>query len=113
MAIAVEYLGFRTTPESREYLLRCRFGADRRDYTVAIAHRAFASGQARYQDGPAICYEKLERELQGPEPSQSSVFVISDEDLQAFQKAHASPQKRRHKAAPAEEEAAPPEDDRP
>lgn len=114
MPIAVEYLGFRTTPESREYLLRCRFGADRRDYTVAIAHRAFASGQARYQDGPAICYEKLERELQGPEPSESSVFLISDEDLLAFQKAHASPQKRRHKAAPAEGDgAAPPEDDQP
>jgi hypothetical protein len=99
MAIAVEYLGFRTTPSSREYLLRCRMGADRRDYTVAIAHRAFASGQAKYQDGPAICYEKLERELQGPEPSQASAFEISDEDLVLFQKAHASPQKRRHKAA--------------
>jgi hypothetical protein len=114
MAIAVEYLGFRTTEECREYLLRCRFGADRRDYTVAIAHRAFASGQARYQDGPAICYEKLERELQGPEPSQSNVFVISEEDLLAFQKAHASPQKRRHKAAATAEDGPPaPEDDQP
>lgn len=101
MTIAVEYLGFRTTAASREYMLRCRMGADRREYTVGIAHEAFASGRARYQDGPAICYEKLERELLAADPSQASHFEISEDDLLAFQKAHASPQKRRHRAAPA------------
>jgi hypothetical protein len=100
MNIAVEYVGFRTTSDHREYVLRSRVGADRREYTVGIAHEAFASGRAKYQDGPAICYEKLERELQGPEPSQASHFEVSEADLVEFQKAHASPQKRRHKATP-------------
>ncbi|HET8648307.1 MAG TPA: hypothetical protein VFO85_22610 [Vicinamibacteria bacterium] len=100
MSIAVEYLGFRTTADCREYLLRCRTGADRKEYTVGIAHETFASGRAKYQDGPAICYAKLERELQAAEPAQTSHFEVSEEDLQAFQAAHASPQKKRHKAAP-------------
>lgn len=104
LSIAVEYLGFRTTSAHREYLLRSRMGADRRDYTVGITHELFASGRARYQDGPAICYAKLERELQAPEPSEASYFVVSEEDLAEFQKAHASPQKRRHRpAAPVED----------
>ena len=98
MSIAVEYVGFRTTSDHREYVLRSRDGAGRREYTVGIAHEQFASGRARYQDGPAICYAKLERELQGPEPSQASHFEVSEADLVEFQKAHASPQKRRHKA---------------
>lgn len=98
MSIAVEYVGFRTTSDCREYLLRSREGADRREYTVGIAHEAFASGRAKYQDGPAICYAKLERELQGPELTHASHFEVSEADLVEFQKAHASPQKRRHKA---------------
>jgi hypothetical protein len=109
MSIAVEYVGFRTTSDHREYVLRCRDGEGRREYTVGIAHEAFASGRARYQDGPAICYAKLERELQGPEPSQASHFEVSEADLVEFDKAHASPQKRRHKAtAPAAPDAAAP-----
>jgi hypothetical protein len=111
---ALEYLGFKTTSDAREYHLRCRVGPDRRDYTVGIAHQVFASGQARYQDGPAICYEKLERELQGPEPSEARHFEVSEADLLAFQKAHASPQKRRQKAGatatPPDGGDAPPED---
>jgi hypothetical protein len=102
---ALEYVGFKTTSDSREYHLRSRSGADRREYTVGIAHQAFASGQAKYQDGPAICYAKLEKELQAPEPSESCHFVVNEADLVAFQQAHASPQKRRQKpaAAPVEE----------
>jgi len=104
---ALEYLGFKTTSDSREYHLRSRVGADRRDYTVGIAHEAFASGQARYQDGPAICYEKLERELHAPEPSQACHFDVDAADLLAFHQAHASPQKKRQKPA------APPAEERP
>jgi hypothetical protein len=94
---ALEYVGFTTTADCREYHLRSRVGADRREYTVGITHHAFASGRAKYQDGPAICYEKLERELQSPEASDSRHFVVSEADLLLFQKAHASPQKRRQK----------------
>lgn len=56
---ALEYLGFRNTPDRREYRLSARIGTDAREYTVWIAHSAFSSAHALLQDGPDICYQKV------------------------------------------------------
>jgi hypothetical protein len=62
MRMQVQYLGFRITDAGREYTLRASSKASRL-FVMVIAHRYFASGQARYQDGPDLCCTKLSRML--------------------------------------------------
>lgn len=92
---SLEYIGFRTASDRREYLLRSHSGTETREYTVGIAHAAFAAGRARFQDGPEICYLKLHRELQAcaDQPDEDD-FTITDAELAAYRDAHA-PRARR------------------
>jgi hypothetical protein len=59
-----EYLGFTVNQTSRMYRLRVRqVTGEERTYTLTIANRAFLENRVRYQDAPAICFLRLEREL--------------------------------------------------
>ena len=89
MTRTVEYVGFRSRPDRREYLLRSRLGTEIHEYTVGIAHDAFTAGRARFQDGPEICYQKLLRELAaaGEAPSAAD-FTMSDAELADYRTAH-------------------------
>jgi hypothetical protein len=85
----LEYLGFRTTEEGRDYLLRTRLDDQVHAYTVRIAHEAFAAGRARFQDGPEISYVKVRDELAAHESGPiEDVFTINDADLAAYREAH-------------------------
>ena len=85
----VEYVGFRTGPGRREYVLRSHLGPEVREYTVGIAHDAFTGGRVRFQDGPEICYLKLLRELEaaGDAPGASD-FTLTDAELADYVTAH-------------------------
>jgi hypothetical protein len=85
----VEYVGFHSTSERREYRLRLHSGAEIREYTVGIAIAAFTSGSARYQDGPEISYLKLTRELlvSGEAPAEDD-YTVSDAELTEYRRAH-------------------------
>ena|SRR5437870_998974 len=92
----LEYIGFRTTAARREYFLRCRSGEDIHEYTVGIAQAAFSAGRARFQDGPEICYAKLQRELdncggQAVAPD----LTVSDAELAGYRESHTVPARRR------------------
>jgi hypothetical protein len=91
----IQYLGFQTTDDRREYVLLSRCGTIIYRYTVSITHAAFASGQARFQDGPEISYLKLtkELELRGYEPVETS-FTITDAELSEYRAAHTRPANR-------------------
>ena len=91
----VEYVGFRSSAQRREYLLRSHIGPESRDYTIGIAHSAFAARRARFQDGPEICYLRLLRELEAAEntPGEHD-FTITDAELIDYLTRHTAPARR-------------------
>jgi hypothetical protein len=89
MKTLLEYLGYRTTPEGREYMLRTRREDQRRSYTVSIGREAFDAGLVRFQDGPEISYLKLQVELAAHEDGPTEdAFLISDTELASYREAH-------------------------
>lgn len=98
----VHYLGFRTTDDGREYTLRVT-GETPRQFVMVIGHGHFASGRARFQDGPDLCCAKLTRVLteEVGEPAPDCTFVLTGEELLQYQTDRApSERKRRPRIAP-------------
>jgi hypothetical protein len=100
----IEYVGFRTGPDHREYHLRSHFGTEIREYTVAIAHSAFTSGRVRFQDGPEICYLKVLREMEAA--TAATGFTMTDAELAAYVTAHTPTPRRGSFSIPAPRPAA-------
>jgi hypothetical protein len=94
----VEYVGFAVKDETREYTLRVRRPTgDSSDFTLAISNEAFLKGRVRYQDGPDLCFLKLQRELLAHEGGlPPSYLSVSDAELEAYRTAHTPrpPQRR-------------------
>ena len=85
-----QYLGFTVNEKARVYALRVTHpDGESRDYALSIANRAFLANRVRYQDGPAICFLKLERELEahGDEKT-ASRMQVSDAELAEFRDAN-------------------------
>jgi hypothetical protein len=92
----VEYVGFRSTADRREYLLRSHVGPEIREYTVGITHAAFAAKRVRFQDGPEICYLRIQRELETTTIVHlENDFTISDAELADYLTTHTVPARRR------------------
>lgn len=88
--ILMQYLGFKTSGEWREYSFRVRYAAeDIRDFTLTILNEAFTSHRVRYQDAPDVCSLKLRRELiaNANLPSNTN-FAISDNELDDYKAGH-------------------------
>lgn len=87
----VEYVGFITRGAHRAYALRVRRAASEpQDVTIVIPIEAFVAGRVRYQDGPEICFLKLQRELvtcTGAMPARE--LNVTDADLADYRAAHA------------------------
>ena len=92
--ISVEYVGFQNTASRREYLFRARSGDDARDYTIWIVHAAFAARQALLQDGPDICFQKLQREVAEFGLGGATHLAVTDGDLASYRAAHTPPGRR-------------------
>jgi hypothetical protein len=69
-------------------------------FVLVIENAAFASGHARYQDGPDICYQKLLAALAQAEPAADRI-ALSEEDLFTYRHAHAPKAPRRRAPKPA------------
>jgi hypothetical protein len=85
----VEYLGFTAASKSREYRLRVRQGLDIEDFTVAVPNEAFLAHRVRYQDGPEICFLKLQRAVaagEGVLPKRA--LSVTDAELEEYRVAH-------------------------
>lgn len=106
----VQYIGFTTKDSSREYTLRLRAnGGEPRDFVVAITSEAFIAHRARYQDGPDICFLKLQKELLAAGDGLPAAYLsVTDADLEEYRVAHAprAPQSR-HKPTPTPDEGEP------
>src|SRR5258708_32273121 len=59
----VQYLGFSAKPLARAYTFHVRTLDHECEFTLNIAHEAFASHRATYQDAPGICALRLHVEL--------------------------------------------------
>lgn len=98
MNAQVEYVGFTTKGAHRVYTLRIRRAAEEpEDVTVLIATAAFLARRVRYQDGPEICFLKLQQALlAAPDTKAGIELAVSDADLEAYRVAHtAKPPQRR------------------
>ena len=70
--------------------------ADAREYLVSIPNEAFLSNRVRYQDGPQICFLKLERELIARGDKAKSKMKVTDQELDEFRDTHTKkPQQHR------------------
>ena len=79
----MEYMGFKSTTQGREYAFHVRFSSqDHRDYTVIIASEAFTSRGVIYQDGPNLCSSRLNRELiANPNVPTGTSFLIDQKEI--------------------------------
>ncbi|HKC13503.1 MAG TPA: hypothetical protein VKI41_15865 [Vicinamibacteria bacterium] len=96
--VAVQYLGFHSTAEAREYTLRVGGGDESRDFRVLIPHTAFAARRARYQDAPDICFSKLQRELAANADLLPAEFVVTEADLLGYRESQTRRTERRPRA---------------
>lgn len=90
--ILMQYLGFESRNQSREYSFRVRYaGDDVRAFTLTILNEAFNSHRVRYQDVPDLCSSKLRRELSANAnyPSDTN-FAITNSELDDYKAEHTS-----------------------
>ncbi|MBN2368960.1 MAG: hypothetical protein JXO72_00565 [Vicinamibacteria bacterium] len=94
----VEYVGFSSDDLVRAYNLRVMLiSGEVHSFILLIPNDAFLSHRIRYQDGPEVCYMRLQRDLiacgkQMPPGRQT----ITDDDMELYRAAHApKPPKRR------------------
>jgi hypothetical protein len=98
----VEYVGFTTANDAREYRLRVHAGGVFHEFVLAIPLEAFTTRRARYQDAPEICFLKLQRALAECVGTLPDAYLsISDVELEEYRTAHSpKPPTRRPKPPP-------------
>jgi hypothetical protein len=85
---SLRYVGFGNGPESRDYHLAAQVDAVTIDYTLSIPHAAFASGRAKLQEGPEICYHRMLQQLLACGLDGPTTITISDRELSDYRDAH-------------------------
>ncbi len=89
--ILVQFVGFESKPLGREYKFTVRESStEPREFTLAIANKAFDEHRVRYQDAPEICSLKLRHELaMHANHPDGTHFEITDLDLEEYRSSHA------------------------
>jgi hypothetical protein len=111
----LEYIGFITQGEQREYTLRLRRpGVEDQDFVLAVPLQAFLTRRVRFQDAPDICFRKLQHALaDSPESLPPSFQSITDAELEAYRVATAPKVPVRRPKPPVPTDAAPADPSRP
>jgi hypothetical protein len=87
--LSVEYVGFKTIGDHRQYSLRARTAEASRDFSVNIPNALFVAGRAKFQDGPELAYQKLQREMAAHENEPAhDTFTVTEAEFEAFKEAH-------------------------
>jgi len=86
----IQYVGFNVASSSRIYNFDVIDTAEVRKFTVKLQSDAFRPARLRLQDGPAICFARLEQELQGEtqEARAEAHLSIVEQDIQEYLKRH-------------------------
>jgi hypothetical protein len=87
----IQYIGFNLAANSRIYNFDViDKAAEAREFTVKVQSEAFRPAHLKIQDGPDICFERLERELER-ETKESRVeahLSIGKGDIQEYLEGH-------------------------
>jgi hypothetical protein len=98
---AVQYVGFRTTTNGREYTLCATGGVEPRLFVLLIPGDAFVKHAVRFQDGPDLCFRRLQRELTAdPDLLPGGGFVLTTEELLDYREGRAQPANERRRRGP-------------
>ena len=87
MSVVIQYTGFQLKPRGRDYCYRVvATKSEDREFTLTISNRTFEERHFPYQDGAALCYQKLQKELlsETAEVPLQHHLTISDEDLDEY-----------------------------
>ena len=95
----IQYQGFDSSASSRIYSFHVIDApAEARDFTITVQSAAFRPEGLRFQDGPDICFARLEHELekQTPEIRTAAHLSIGELDIKDYLDNH-HPQKPKRK----------------
>lgn len=86
----IQYVGFNVAASSRIYNFDVIDSKEAREFTVRVQSEAFRPARLRVQDGPSICYERLNQELEGEtlESRAEAHLRIGKRDIQDYVERH-------------------------
>jgi hypothetical protein len=87
----IQYIGFNVAPRSRTYNFDVVNQAEKaREFTVEVRSEDFRPAHLKFQDGPGICFERLEQELERetPESRVEAHLCIGEGDINEYLEGH-------------------------
>jgi formate dehydrogenase assembly factor FdhD len=86
----IQSVGFNLAAGSRIYNFAVTDTKETREFTVKVQSTAFRPAALKLQDGPAICFARLEQELQGEtqEARAEAHLSIVERDIQEYLERH-------------------------
>jgi hypothetical protein len=98
---SVQYVEVRTTELGREYTLLALGGAEPRLFVLLIPGEAFTSRAVRFQDGPDLCFRRLQRELTAdPDLLPDGGMVLTAEEIGDYRAGREQPANERRRRGP-------------
>jgi len=90
----IQYVGFEVAANSRIYAFNVINGPDAaHDFTVTVQSQAFRPDGLKLQDGPGICFARLDQELQGQtrESPAERHLIVGERDIKDYLGKHHPP----------------------
>jgi len=85
----IQYVGFEVAASSRVYAFHVINAPDAaRDFSVTVQSQAFRPDGLKIQDGPCICFERLDKELRGPASLVECHLMIGERDIKEYLEQH-------------------------
>ncbi len=86
----IQYVGFNVAASSRTYNFDVIDTQEAREFTVKVQSKAFRPARLELQDGPGICFERLEQELEREtQKSRAEAHLsIRERDIQEYLEGH-------------------------
>jgi len=89
--VYIQYVGFEVAASSRVYAFHVINAPDAaRDFTVTVQSQAFRPDGLKLQDGPDICFARLDQELRchTQESPADCHLTIGERDIKAYLEQH-------------------------
>ena len=96
MSLVIQYPDFHSSPGEGTTATRLWRWIKDREFTLTISNRAFEERHFPYQDGAALCYQKLQKGLLTETPTDplQHHLTVSDQDLDEYLAKHRPARKR-------------------
>jgi hypothetical protein len=94
----IQYVGFEVAASSRVYAFHVINAPDAaRDFSVTVQSEAFRPDGLKIQDGPGICFARLDQELRDPNSPAECHLLIGERDIKEYleQRHVQNPQRRK------------------